>query len=89
MANDIPDLNSDPPEDGGSRSRAVARWMNTSRYVALMSLFAEQKDGPGATAAPSRVPLKRRLTDEDRDALVNAGLILLVIAILAFVAGLL
>lgn len=88
MANE-PDLNTDAPVEGGSDARSVARWMNTSRYVALTSLLAARDLGGAEKDRAPLAPLRRRLTNEDRDALLYAGVILLVIAVAAFVAGLL
>lgn len=89
MANEIPDLDPDTAAHGRSDAPTVARWMNTSRYVAFISLFSERHKDERAAEQPPRRPLKRRLPKADRDALLNAGLILLVIAVAAFVAGLL
>jgi hypothetical protein len=67
---------------------AVTRWMNTSRDLALKSLFAQRQNAAPRREHPIRLPLKTRITNDDRDALRNAGLILLVIAAVAFVVGL-
>jgi hypothetical protein len=89
MVKENADLNSGSLGNRGRDPRSIDRWMNTSRYVALVQLFTERRNGWPEDNQPPRLPSKRRITKEDKDALFAAGLILLGIAIAAFVAGLL
>jgi hypothetical protein len=64
---------------------ALRRWPNSSRYLALMTIQAAEDPEPMGSPQPP----KKRVSQADKDALLTAGLILLVIAGAAFFAGLL
>ena len=76
-------------DDDPVEEHSLQRWTNTSRFMALLPLFAEENRRDGEVPPASLMPPKPLVTQNDKEALAIAGLALLVIAIVALIAGLL
>jgi hypothetical protein len=69
----------------GEQEESVSDWARTSRYLALKTIQAAKDPEPIGSPQPP----KKRVTRADKDALLTAALILIVVAGAAFFAGLL
>lgn len=85
LPGDLPDVA--VASDAGQHS-LIRKWVQTNRYVNVMVGLADRDSEPACCDGRPRLPPKR-ISQDDKDALLTAGLALLIIAGAAFLAGLL
>jgi hypothetical protein len=85
MAQQVPAERDTSVQQEHDEELALRRWASSSRCLALMTIHAAEDPDPMGTPEPP----KKRISQADKDALLTAALILLVIAGAAFFAGLL
>jgi hypothetical protein len=85
MAPDVPAERDTLVQQERDEELVLRRWASSSRCLSLMTIQAAGDPEPMSSPQPP----KKRISQADKDALLTAALILLVIAGAAFFAGLL